>query len=119
MTRKKRLLVSVLVAFVLTGFISSFMWLTGPKPGVTRENYERIGIGMTEAEVEAIVNSPSVSYPPDEGYWDPRVKSIRRWDDGPYTLTVEFDGNGRVRSKEFGGPKPKTWLEKLQGWLGL
>jgi hypothetical protein len=56
MTRRLRLLLGVPVAVVVLGVGA---WLLLPRTAITRENAAKIQVGMTLAEVEAILGGPA------------------------------------------------------------
>ena len=62
--KKKRLLLIVggMAAFV--GLTLGVLALLPPKPGVTKENYDRIEVGMTRGEVEQIFGGPANRFQP-------------------------------------------------------
>jgi hypothetical protein len=58
MTRRtRRLLIGLPVALVVLGVVIA--WLFWPRTAITRENAARIQMGMTLAEVEAILGGPA------------------------------------------------------------
>src|SRR5262245_62049938 len=73
-------------------------------PGVTRENFNRIQVGMTEAEVEEILGGPSGFYTNRPVVVPMEGTMFRRWwigDEGVLTIELTFDEPRRVGHKEF------------------
>jgi hypothetical protein len=90
------------------------------KPGITRLNSKRIRIGMTRAEVEAILGKPAGDYrtgPTDSlpgreasPYWTLEAADVTpNWRDDAGSLWVRFDDAGRVDSLA-GTPKPAVFF---------
>jgi hypothetical protein len=87
-------------------------------------SFERIQVGMAEAEVEKILGGPSSGeFPVHRGYSEfpfhaPRDDGRYRacWTDGVTTIDVYFDSDGGVEKKEF-YPPPSLW-SRLKAWLG-
>ena len=92
------------IALVLFAFLS-------PMPNVTKENFDRIEVGMSRAGVEAIfggrANRRSCLFPgPDDGAWD----NVNAND----SASIVFDENDRVVAKHwFSWPDERTACEKL------
>jgi hypothetical protein len=57
MTRTRRLLLFAVPAGLAVALIAA--WLLWPRTAITRENAEKIQVGMTLAEVEAILGGPA------------------------------------------------------------
>lgn len=111
--RTRRYIVAVLFGL---GFYVILVIAEHPCPGITRENFERIQKGMTEADVEEILGGPPGTYT------DRRINffifrtgvSFRRWwlgDEGVITIVLTFDVPRRVSSKKF-DPMPDESLDE-------
>src|ERR1035438_7357980 len=96
------LVVAILVASI--GVALAVLALLPPRPGVTKENYDRIAIGMTYDEVEAILG------PPGE-----RTEGWVCWEsEDPYIfIMVRFDEEDRVRRKGWEGDDDRSVWTKL------
>jgi hypothetical protein len=107
------------------------VWLTLPRSGITRANYERIQEGMVEQEVEGILGGRAGNYSrfPDKeaGLWamDPDDPQFDRqyfrgrevWVGDDLAVAVWFDDHQRVvRKAAFAVPKQSVW-DKLRRWL--
>jgi hypothetical protein len=79
-------------------------WL--PRAGITKQNFDRIGVGMTRAEVEAIFGGPPS--------WKP-VGNRAEWaNDGAYDCaTIDFDEGGCVMRTAWQDLDERTSVEKL------
>jgi hypothetical protein len=101
------------------------------RDGVNRANYERIRVGMSQAEVEAIMGRrPGVDLPwlgledivfderprlllhspPEEGQW---------WQSGHHQLSVWYDASGHVVSKYYARHADVGTLQRFLDWLGI
>ncbi|HZZ77091.1 MAG TPA: hypothetical protein VFE62_01150 [Gemmataceae bacterium] len=98
---KNRWLMLVLLS-IMTGCVVVVivaLWLT-PVSGVTKENFDRIEVGMTRAEVEVILGSKAIA----------RIRQRRDifcfgnfWRDAESGAEagIEFDAEDHVRGKEW------------------
>jgi SmpA / OmlA family len=99
------------------------------EPGVSKANFDRVEVGMTKADVDAILGSPHVSvdvipytYAPVSGagtelcgtepvweHWHAQDRSVR--------IVIEFVDE-LVVDASWHGPK-ETLIDKLRRWLHL
>jgi hypothetical protein len=102
---------AVVLAFGACAFLLS---RNQPRPGITRDNFERIQEGMTTEEVEEILGGPAGRYTdrpimvPIEGIM------FRRWwigDTGVVTIELTSDEPRRVRRKRFAPVPPGAFAE--------
>src|SRR5438876_12330427 len=80
-----------------------------PGPQINRASYEQIQVGMTQAQVEAILGGPPGDYGAREleAYTHigsegqlPEVGRVERWLGTSAFIAVEFDGLGTATAKE-------------------
>lgn len=97
-----------------------------PGPGVTWANVERIDVGMTQPEVEAVVGRPpqasSRGPMPISNNSPPGYHVVLLWSDMECDILVYLDLDGRVISREgvgSGGSGPPTWYDRLRKRVGL
>jgi hypothetical protein len=132
--RTRRLLLLWLTAATVAGLVTA--WLLWPRPAITRENAAKIQVGMTSAEVEAILGGPprneffdwarEDTEPPKPGTWirDERVSDtpeLKEWHSQYVYVVVRWDDDGRVRSCQVTPMRPAhpgVFL-MLRRWLGL
>jgi hypothetical protein len=69
MRRRRLLLVAGALALLGLAGLATFLWLTTPPPGVSRDNFYRLRKGMTLQEVEAILGEPGVEEHPSFFPW--------------------------------------------------
>jgi hypothetical protein len=124
MAKRQLMWTGVAASLALAAYLA--VWLTTPHlHPVNRDNFERIQLRMTLAEVEAIVEYPPGDYttgPIFTGPWT--MGSIQRWkrwysDEGE--IAVEFDEDGRVQDQYFAEVvklKEVTIVDRIRGWLG-
>jgi hypothetical protein len=94
-----------------------------PGPGVRYANVERIELGMTRPEVEAIIGLPAQhQVGGDSGQFTPNAPAdyhtALMWSDAECDIWVFLDRDGRVISREGVGGRPPSWLDRLQQRLG-
>jgi hypothetical protein len=107
MTKKRLLLIALFpLAIVVT---LGVLVMLPPRPGVTKANFDQIGVGMTRAEVEAIFGREG-SGPLGETafYWNQDDWSLAR---------IDFLDNC-VTDKAWGGSH-LTGLNRVRRWLRL
>jgi hypothetical protein len=126
--RRRRLLLCVGVVACLGLAVGGFVWLTLPPPGVTRENYERIREGMSQADVEAVLGVPPGAY--GRGgiaeiassnsilVFDPSWRT-ECWAGDTISIQVSFDTDGRVAWKSYSVilREQETFWERLRRLL--
>lgn len=121
----KRRLVWVVACLALA--VGLGIWfVTRPHP-VNETNFNRIRVGMTQAEVEAILGCPPGDYATrpwmadafEEDYQEP--DRLETWASDWGYIRVRFDKSDRVSAKElrdqFPIPQPGL-LDRLRAWLG-
>jgi hypothetical protein len=113
--RTRRLLLGA-GALALLAVVAMWTWLlVQPRPGITWAKYKRIRVGMTLAEVEAILGRPA-----DETVrvaLEPPVPPGRAWEGGGLRVTVWLDHAGAVSGKDLQPGREDTLLERLRRLL--
>ena len=117
--RTRRLLLLALPALVaLTGG----GWLFWPRTAITRENAAKIQVGMTLAEVEAILGGPARDEAPKRQVLV-KIQSVHHdceWNSDHVSVWVHLDAQGRVTEcRAIPVPPAPGPLERLRRWLGL
>jgi hypothetical protein len=126
--RTRRLLLASV--FAAPAALVLALYLLSPRADIGPEGYDRIQVGMSAADVEAILGGPPGNY----GAFDPRVVQTRddidlrrlgecryvQWVGPRHMVGVQLDAGGRVVGKDLGevvahGPR---WRQ-LARWLGL
>jgi hypothetical protein len=113
MTKRKRLLLiaALLAAVAVTlGVLVMLPAMLRLQPGVTKANFDRIKIGMTQAEVEEIFGQKGVPL------WSPRAL-LWASDDGS-EVEVDFGVVGCVQTKIWVSSNEPI-LDKIRRWLHL
>jgi hypothetical protein len=111
-TPKNRWLLLGLLLACIVGVVLIVLVLL-PRPGVTKENFDRIQNGMTRAEVEAIFGREPSGVELGEfglGMWE--TADGREWS------RLRFDRNDRVFAKRWTRDR-RTILEKFLDLLSL
>jgi hypothetical protein len=110
-----------LVAVV--GVVGIAAFLLGPRSPVNPDNFEKIQVGMTLAEVEDILGGPGrpVSVWNRSGRRNAAgelaQETCRVWEGGETVITIFFDEQGVVLEKEI-GHQPGSMLDRFRRWLG-
>jgi SmpA / OmlA family len=129
MTRRRHLLLTLPVALVL---VAAGGWLLWPRPAsaITRENAAKINVGMTLAEVEAVLGGPARDEATGaiamdnlevvEHHPGPEERESL-WTTNQLIISVWFDGHGLVTSSHAIPVcvENESLLEVLRRWLGL
>jgi hypothetical protein len=96
---------------------------------IDREHYDRIKLGMSRAEVEAVLGGPPGDFTTEDVSYKVPDSDLAIFTVGPYEfwagndgdIWVAFDEQGDVRRRDFGGavstPKTPPWLPYLRAWL--
>src|SRR5262245_25401826 len=112
MKRKRRLFLGL--GFLAILAVAGLVWVAS-----RASEFELIEIGMTRAEVEAILG-PTDNYLPvltSDGPWVPDVpRWSATWQTGTAFIDVGFDDSGRVSHKFM---RNDSLLDKARRWLGL
>jgi hypothetical protein len=117
---------------------AGWLWLISPPYRIDRNSYDRIGPGMTRAEIEAIIGVPRGVYLMKDSYhggqprtygacgavWEEKVKgaSCEPWICDTAVLLVWFGPDGGAIRKAFQGRIPEapiTWWDHVYWRLGL
>jgi hypothetical protein len=115
-------LLGVLVVVPLLGFY--FAGPAAPRPGITPSNVRAIELGMSAAEVEALMGAPP-------GLYDANVSveavgemksSGKHWVGSRAAVYVCFDATGHVSERHLLEVRPMkrpSFAERVRGWLGF
>jgi hypothetical protein len=144
MKRKLKWITMVLVVLLAGIAAALFLW---PQDRTTKASWEKIQVGMTEKEVEAILGEPGRTWDeyqaremedaeggralmPEEvleepigGFLPDALHKTRVWRGRRGELGVQFDHGGRVRHKYLkGGQRIRgadpSFFGRLRDWLG-
>jgi hypothetical protein len=112
MSRRRRILLSAAVLIASACLALGVLAMLPPRPSVMKANFDRIEVGMTGAEVHAVLGDPHQLFGPEGpatwGHW--------RHSDGS-SITINFSGTKVVR-KQFHS-STETIPDKLRRWLHL
>lgn len=102
------LLFGVLLACGIGVALAVLAWW--PTPGVTKANFDRIEVGMTRAEVEAIFGGPPGAI---------NTPRLCLWGDGDdsASATIDFDEAGRVAWMGWNQLDDRSSLRRKLDWL--
>ena len=95
------------------------LWLTAPRQGITRANFEKLSEGMSKKEVETILGAPPGNY---SKHGDPsfRKPPVYWWLVDDLAIYAEFSAENRLIWKEATGFEgQESFLTKLRRWLGI
>jgi len=140
MSRRRLILFGVPVVVVLG--VGAWVFWVQPRTAITRENAAKIEVGMTLAEVEAILGGPArFEFPgpltSDVGFrrsndelvaqhnfsqpFPANTVTKLRWNSETVTIDVPFDGEDRALQIRYilHRPESETFLRRVRRWLGL
>jgi hypothetical protein len=133
-TRRKWL--AIILAVLLLGLGTAFFrW---PRDRITAEAWKKIRLGMTEKEVEEILDGPGITLRDFEDKYggqyhagkarfceggepiDPDWRKIKVWFSRQGAIAIQLDRDFHVTSKIFQGIRwtEPNLLERLRDWLG-
>jgi hypothetical protein len=99
----------------IVGVVLAALALLLPSPGVTKENFDRIEVGMVRSDVEAIFGGPAYVRRPHDRFY------AIEWDNDASgeAAVINFEENGRVASKEWCSdwPDDRSLWQKMLGRL--
>jgi len=140
MRLRRRVVWLTILAVLAAGYF--VLWITAPGPGINRQGFARIEMGMRETEIAILLRANPGDYitgKPQVKVFSlasdiPQLMSIdgfRTWraegvdprlaewygDDG--IIVVWFDHAGAAKSKAFFAivPEDEAWLAKIRRWL--
>ena len=124
-----RLLFLVLTILLVGSAVGFWFWVNTRGP-VTRAYYNQIQVGMTLAEVEAIMGSPGDNLPRLCGHDVARDESsqllfaivpenVRCWKSATHEISVYYDAERRVIGKYYTRYSEVSMLQRLLDWLGI
>jgi hypothetical protein len=136
-TRRRRILLFVLLAVVLgVGCLLAWRWYR-PSPRINEAAYEQIRLGMTQPEVEAILGVKPGEYHSgaidgafqgsilvkDEKDEEAEEGNEERWESDEAGISVFFSPEGKVTAKYYairmgGQVMQRTLLERIKSLLG-
>ena len=123
---RKRYAIPALVLLAAFAGLLTFLGRPDPPgPGVTWANAARIEVGMTEAELLALIGGRPVIIPPlRSGAFvdDPPADALTTlmfWSDSECDVLVYIDRNHRVVDVRVNGPPAPTWPDRARKRLGL
>src|SRR5262245_43912220 len=115
--RTRRLLLLALPAAGLALGLVALLPGTSPS-AITLENAGKIRVGMTLAEVEALLGGPQRNET-DHFIDITRRADSKCWASSHIIVIVELDEGGRVTRHDEFPPRRGRFLATLQHWLGL
>jgi hypothetical protein len=107
--------VALIMLFTLSVRLIVSQW-QAPRVNITRESFDQIQVGMTEAEVVQIIGGPSGRYTKRPyAVFKSAVMSRCWWegDEGVITVTLTCDSPRRVRRIDFDSLPPESILERF------
>lgn len=133
MTRLRlRFIVRFLLAVLLFVAIAFAAVVATRESRINRSTYNRIVIGMADAEVDQVLQQSPVDLAPlnlhDVAYDEsmenlltryPTPHTIKSWQGDRYLISVCLDKNGRVASKYFKRTPNPSLLDRIADWFGI
>jgi hypothetical protein len=123
--KSKRLWIGIAACLLVVAVI----WVCIPKPGITRQNYRKIQIGMTVGEVTALMGRPSGNFaspsaiivvPDSETFGEFRSGGEQPfWVSNSGYVTISLDENNRVGGAAFTNVRDDSVMGRIGrvfGW---
>ena len=128
--RRYRWALAVVGAFGLLAALLAALAYTRLEGRYTRAQYDRIRLGMTPEEVEAVLGPANFDSPANTWVWkaeegrEPEDTSLGPgdwWGDDRGAIRVNYTGGEerRVARKEWYVPKREPFWQRLRRWLGF
>src|SRR5258708_4540691 len=117
---RKRIPLALSLVACLALLAYAALWLLSSQPGISRANYERIQVGMTQQEVERLLAGPPRPDPwtvPFEGGVAQIGHTPRVWADDDAGIRIDFDKEGRVAVTQW-APRRESWWNRVRAWIG-
>ena len=118
MSKNRWLLLGLLLLMTACVVVVVLAYVLPPRPGVTKENFDRIEVGMTRAEVEKIFGVENL---PGRNPLRRLSRQLFEDEDTDALADIHFDETDRVALAEWrpGRPDERTPLDKLLQRLHL
>ncbi len=122
--------IGVILAVLLLGIVGAF--LLWPRDRITPASWEKIHIGMTEKDVEALLERPGINSKWEEffpiNFFTPTGKvefqnwvsnqDLKIWEGHRGIIGIQFDAEGKVSGKLRIMPTEQNIWDRLRDWLG-
>jgi hypothetical protein len=125
MVKRRRILLTAAVLVALVLGVALLSWLASLRPGITYANFQRIEVGHSQADVEALLGPPRDFSPNGTICWGElyngklvlgHQKVV--WGGDAGAIVVVFDEEGSVVRKNW-HDHPFSLSERMLQWLGL
>jgi hypothetical protein len=96
---RKWLGILAIMVLAFAGVAAFVLWPPPITPGLTQENFDQVQVGMTRADVEAILGKPAVFA--GTGFIGPQThpdQGVDLWGD-QQVVSIFFDGKGLMSEK--------------------
>jgi hypothetical protein len=125
--KNRRLFAATFVMALIVCAIGTSL-IRGPKGGITRANYDKIRLGMTQDDVEALLGCPPGDYTDGRpvmgidsygGSVLMREGVMKEWWDELGIIQVGFDNGGCVLWTRFVevSTGPQTFIDRVKAWV--
>jgi hypothetical protein len=127
LTRRRWLILAACLAVGGIGLVR--WWICVPSATLLRQRYDRVQLGMTEAEVEAIMSPPGDSLldkpvypivdppPPEPGVpYGRHADAATCWTTRHGIIEIDFC-LGTVTQKKWNPPLDVPWSQRIREWL--
>jgi hypothetical protein len=124
--KSKRFWTWLVLGCLAISILGPAVWILIPKPGINRQNYHKIQVGMTLDEVTALMGHPpgnhakptSVIVVPDSESMGDTAPGQKFWMSDSGFIIVVLDENDRVRGAAFTRVQDASILGRLYRFLG-
>ncbi len=127
---RRRVLLAALAAALVIGVLARVWWIARNDPFASAETCQRLLLGKTQPEAEAIIGRPADRYYTREALErQMSVQTLKRigcptgcadWLRAPVGIRLEFDAAGRAQQVRYTVlPGEERFIDRLRGWLRL
>ncbi len=119
MSRGRKLLLAALGLLVVVAPLPVYLSLMTPPPGVTMENVDRLRMGMTKAQVKAILGDGGLEESPWRTCWDTNKLHVQVCFTLKDSVNSVYFREGTHADEWNCVERNSTFIDKIRRWLPI